>query len=83
MSDHECVQVARLQKMDKTVETISKHFDVEGIIGSMSTDVAVLRKMAENGGAKGALNGAATWYQRVIFLLLLIIGALAGVTSLG
>jgi ammonia channel protein AmtB len=69
--------------MDETVETISRHFGVDGIIGSISTDVAVLRKMAANSGSKGVLNGATTWYQRVILLLLLIVAALVGVASLG
>ena len=45
--EHYCIQSKRIENMDRKIDTISRHFQVDGIIGEMSGSIKKIVAVAE------------------------------------
>ena len=75
-----CIQESRIESMDEKIDGISKHFQVDGIVGQMSGEVGRIATLIENGNSKkseGPIPTKIVWW--VILGLVAIIAVLLGV----
>ena len=52
--DHYCIQAKRIETMDRKLDTISRHFQVDGIIGEMSGSIKKIVAVAEEAGKRSS-----------------------------
>ena len=81
--DHYCIQAKRIEAMDKKLDALTGHFQVDGIIGEMSGSIKKMVAVAEviSEKAKHKEDGALPikWLIWAILGLIAILATLFGI----